>query len=145
MFGRMMNEPLGKIHFWLSFIGVNCVFFPMHSLGVVGHLRRIFNPAEYAFLEPILGMNQFISVAAICLGTAQLLFIFNFIFSIWKGPKAPANPWNATTLEWTLPSPPGHGNFGDELPVVNRWAFDYGLPGASEDFVMQTEPGGQGH
>jgi cytochrome c oxidase subunit 1 len=140
MFGRLMNAPLGKVHFWLTFIGTNCVFFPMHSLGVVGHLRRIYNPAQYDFLEPVLGMNAFISVAAFILGAAQLIFIFNFVFSIWRGPKAPVNPWNATTLEWTLPSPPGHGNFPGDLPVVNRWAFEYGAPGEAEDFVMQTDP-----
>jgi cytochrome c oxidase subunit 1 len=138
MFGRMMNPTAGKIHFWFSFIGVNCVFFTMHSMGVVGHLRRIYDPTQYAFLEPIYGMNQFVSISAFVLGIAQILFIVNFFASIWFGPKAGNNPWNATTLEWTLPSPPGHGNFPGELPTVERWAFDYSLPGAKEDFVMQT-------
>ena len=140
MFGRMMNPTLGKIHFWISFVGVNCVFFSMHTLGVVGHLRRIYDPLQYDFLQPIQGMNVFISIAAFILGAAQLLFIFNFVASVWRGKKAGPNPWNATTLEWTLPSPPGHGNFGAELPTVHRWPFDYSLPGAKEDFVMQTEP-----
>ena len=139
IFGRMMNMTVGKVHFWISFIGVNCVFFPMHAMGVVGHLRRIYDPTQYLFMEPVYGMNQFISIAAFVLGAAQILFIGNFFASIWLGPKAGKNPWNATTLEWTVPSPPGHGNFGPELPVVERWAFDYGLPGAKEDFVMQTE------
>jgi cytochrome c oxidase subunit 1 len=138
MFGRMMNMTAGKIHFWFTFIGVNCVFFPMHTLGVVGHLRRIYDPLQYSFLEPIAGLNQFISISAFILGGAQIIFIVNFFASIWLGAKASDNPWNATTLEWTLPSPPGHGNFPGELPVVERWAFDYGLPGAKEDFVMQT-------
>ena len=139
MFGRMMNVTAGKIHFWISFVGVNCVFFPMHAMGVVGHLRRIYDPSEYAFLEPVVGMNQFISISAFVLGAAQILFVANFVASIWLGRKAGMNPWNATTLEWTVPSPPGHGNFPGELPTVERWAFDYSLPGAKEDFVMQTE------
>ena len=139
MFGRMMNQTLGKVHFWISFIGVYCVFFPMHTLGVVGHLRRIYDPLQYDFLQPIQGMNVFISTSAFILGTAQLLFIVNFLMSMWMGKKAGPNPWNATTLEWTIPSPPGHGNFGDELPTVHRWPFDYGLPGAKKDYVMQTE------
>ena len=139
MFGRMMNQTLGKVHFWISFIGVYCVFFPMHTLGIVGHLRRIYDPLQYDFLQPIAGMNQFISISAFILGTTQLLFVFNFLVSIWSGKKAGPNPWNATTLEWTIPSPPGHGNFGDELPTVHRWPFDYGLPGAEKDYVMQTE------
>ena len=139
MFGRMMNQTLGKIHFWISFIGVYCVFFPMHTLGIVGHLRRIYDPLQYDFLGPIAGMNQFISISAFILGTTQLLFIVNFLMSMWIGKKAGPNPWNATTLEWTIPSPPGHGNFGDELPTVHRWPFDYGLPGAKKDYVMQTE------
>ena len=140
MFGRMMNATLGKVHFWISFIGVNFVFHTMHSLGIVGHLRRIYDPLQYEFLQPLQGMNIFISLAAFMLGSAQLLFLINFFSSIWVGKKAGANPWHATTLEWTVPSPPGHGNFGGELPTVHRWPFDYSLPGAKEDFVMQNEP-----
>jgi cytochrome c oxidase subunit 1 len=139
IFGRMMNMTLGKVHFWITFVGVNCVFFPMHALGVIGHLRRIYDPLQYDFLAPVAEMNQFISIAAFILGAGQIIFIANFFGSIWLGPKAGMNPWNATTLEWTLPSPPGHGNFPGELPTVERWPFDFGLPGAKEDFVMQTE------
>ena len=139
MFGRMMNDTVGKIHFWISFIGVNCVFFPMHALGVVGHLRRIYDPLQYNFLQPVQGMNQFITISAFILGAAQLLFLGNFLISIWAGRKAGMNPWHATTLEWTVPSPPGHGNFPGELPTVHRWAFDFSMPGAKKDFVMQTE------
>ncbi len=140
MFGRMMNNTLGKIHFWISFVGVNCIFHTMHSMGIVGHLRRIYDPLQYEFLAPVAGMNTFVSVAAFITGAAQLLFIANFLMSIWAGKKAGTNPWEATTLEWTVPSPPGHGNFPAELPTVHRWAFDYSLPDAAEDFVMQDQP-----
>ena len=140
MFGRMMNNTLGKIHFWISFVGVNCIFHTMHSLGIMGHLRRIYDPLQYDFLQPVAGMNTFVSVAAFITGAAQLLFLANFLASIWIGKKAGKNPWNATTLEWTVPSPPGHGNFPAELPTVHRWAFDYSVPDADEDFVMQDQP-----
>ena len=111
----------------------------MHALGVVGHLRRIYDPLQYDFLAPVQGMNQFITISAFILGAAQLLFLGNFLISIWAGRKAEKNPWNATTLEWTLASPPGHGNFPGDLPTVHRWAFDFSMPGAKKDFVMQTE------
>ena len=140
MFGRMMNNTLGKIHFWISFVGVNCIFHTMHSLGIMGHLRRIYDPLQYEFLQPVAGMNTFVSVAAFITGAAQLLFLANFLSSIWIGKKAGNNPWQATTLEWTVPSPPGHGNFPAELPTVHRWAFDYSVPDADEDFVMQDQP-----
>jgi len=139
MFGRMMNETMGKIHFWISFIGVNCVFHTMHSMGIVGHLRRIYDPTQYEFLEPIQGMNIFVTSFAFALGLAQLLFVINFISSVWKGKRAGSNPWEATTLEWTLPSPPGHGNFPERLPTVHRWPFDYSVPEADQDFVMQDQ------
>ncbi len=138
MFGRMMNDTLGKIHFWISFVGVYCIFFPMHTTGIIGHLRRVYNPLEYDFLAPVEGLNVFISIAAFITGAAQLIFIVNFFSSIWLGRKAGSNPWNATTLEWTVEGVPGHGNFGPELPTVYRCPFDYGLPGAEKDYVMQT-------
>jgi len=141
MFGRFMNEGLGKLHFWLSFIGVYCVFFPMHILGVGGQMRRLYDPTQYAFLVPQQPLNVFISVAAFILGAAQLIFLVNFLWSIFAGKRATdRNPWHATTLEWTAPNPPGHGNFGDELPTVHRWPFDYSVPGEAEDFVPQTTP-----
>jgi cytochrome c oxidase subunit 1 len=138
MFGRFMNETLGKIHFWISFIGAYCVFFPMHITGIAGHLRRIYDPTHYDFLKPIQQMNVFISISAFILFSGQLLFLLNFFISIFAGKKATEkNPWHANTLEWTVPSPTGHGNFGDELPVVYRWPFDYSVPGAAEDFIPQ--------
>jgi cytochrome c oxidase subunit 1 len=141
MFGRFMNETLAKIHFWLSFIGVYCVFFPMHVQGVAGQMRRIYDPTQYNFLVAQQPVNVFISVSAFILGAAQLIFLFNFFYSIWGGKRAvEKNPWHATTLEWTTPNPTGHGNFGETLPTVYRWAFDYSVPGAAEDFVPQTEP-----
>jgi len=139
MFGRMMSETAGKIHFWMSFIGVYCVFFPMHILGIGGQMRRIYDPMNYVFLQPQQPINVFISVSAFILASAQILFLVNFFVSIWAGKRVTENnPWEATTLEWETPCPTGHGNFGPELPVVHRWAFDYSVPGAAEDFVPQT-------
>jgi cytochrome c oxidase subunit 1 len=141
MFGRLMNESLGKLHFWLTFIGAYCVFFPMHIIGIGGQMRRIYDPTQYAFLVPQQPVNVFISVSAFVLGAAQLIFIFNFFSSIMFGKRVlERNPWHATTLEWTAPCPPGHGNFGEELPTVNRWPFDYSVPGEKEDFVPQSAP-----
>jgi cytochrome c oxidase subunit I len=143
MFGRFMNETLGKVHFWFTFIGAYCVFFPMHIIGVGGQMRRIYDPTQYAFLVPQQPVNVFISVSAFILGAAQLVFIVNFFMSIFAGRRVmERNPWQATTLEWTAPSPPGHGNFGEELPEVYRWPFDYSVPGEAEDFVPQTTPAG---
>jgi cytochrome c oxidase subunit 1 len=141
MFGRFMNETLGKIHFWVSFVGVYCVFFPMHIIGIGGQMRRLYDPTQYDFLVPQQVVNVFISISAFVLFAAQLLFLANFFISIWAGRRATSNnPWKATTLEWEVPCPTGHGNFGPELPTVHRWAFDYGVPGAGEDFIPQTQP-----
>jgi cytochrome c oxidase subunit 1 len=141
MFGRFMNETVGKIHFWASFVGVYCVFFPMHILGIGGQMRRIYDPLAYTFLQPQQVLNVFVSVSAFFLGAAQLLFLVNFFVSIFAGKRVMENnPWKATTLEWETPCPTGHGNFGPELPVVHRWAFDYSPPGATEDFLPQTAP-----
>jgi len=141
MFGRFMNETLGKIHFWLSFIGVYAVFFPMHVLGIGGQMRRIYDPTSYNFLVEQQPVNVFITIAAFVLGATQLIFLANFFVSIFAGKRATENnPWKATTLEWQTPCPTGHGNFGPELPTVHRWAFDYSVPGAPDDFVPQTAP-----
>jgi len=143
MFGRFLNETLGKLHFWGSLIGVYAVFFPMHVLGITGHMRRIYDPLFYDFLKPDQAMNVFVSVSAFALATVQLVFLANFFISIFAGKRVTENnPWHATTLEWETPCPTGHGNFGDELPVVHRWAFDYSVPGAKNDFVPQTVPPG---
>jgi cytochrome c oxidase subunit 1 len=140
MFGRMMNETLGKIHFVLTFIFFNATFFPMHFLGVAGHMRRIWNPLQYEFLQPLQGMNQFISVSAFLLGLSQILFLVNFFWSLFAGKKAEVNPWHANTLEWTAPSPPPHGNWGEHLPVVHHGPYEYSVPGVEEDYLPQTTP-----
>ncbi|MFA0757095.1 MAG: hypothetical protein YPKNTGVA_002627 [Candidatus Fervidibacter sp.] len=140
MFGRMMNERLGKWHFWLSLLGVYAVFIPMHWLGLAGMPRRYYAFTEVEFLKPFLPLNTFISVAAFILIAAQLLFAVNFFWSLWRGEKASDNPWGATTLEWQTSSPPPHGNWGAELPTVYRWAYDYSVPNAPTDFIPQTVP-----
>ena len=143
MFGRFMNETLGKFHFWCSLVGVYAVFFPMHILGITGHMRRIYDPLFYDFLKPDKALNIFVSVSAFALAAVQLVFLLNFFISIFAGKKVNENnPWHATTLEWETPCPTGHGNFGDELPTVYRWAFDYSVPGATNDYVPQTVPPG---
>jgi cytochrome c oxidase subunit 1 len=138
-FGRMMNSLLGKIHFVLTFVFYNLVFFPMHNLGLDGMMRRIYDPNQYEFLQPLQPMNTFISVSALLLGAAQLIFMFNFLWSLRFGKKAPANPWNANSLEWTLPSPPPHGNFAT-MPTVYRGPYEYSSPGRDEDYWPQSEP-----
>ncbi len=137
MYGRMMNEALNKIHFWLTFIAFNCTFFPMHILGVGGHMRRIYNPMQYEFLKDFQGMNEFISISAFVLGFTQLLFLFNFFYSLKGGRKAEDNPWQANTLEWTAIHPIPHGNFA-ALPAVYRGPYEYSAPEVEEDWLPQT-------
>ncbi len=137
MFGRMMNETLGKIHFWPTLIAFNCTFFPMHILGVGGHMRRIYNPTQYEFLKPLQPINVFITISAVCLGLAQIPFIVNFFWSLFAGKKAEQNPWQANTLEWTAPSPPPHGNFHD-IPTVYRGPYEYSSPEVEEDWLPQS-------
>jgi cytochrome c oxidase subunit 1 len=147
MFGRMMNEKLGKVHFWLSFLAFNGVFFPMHILGINGMMRRIYDYTQYSHLAHLQPLNAFMSVCAFVLGFATLIFLFNMFYSIFWGKKAPANPWDATTLEWTLNYPIGHGNF-PEQPRVFRGPYEYSAPDTPEgrDFYPQNEPPpGWGH
>jgi cytochrome c oxidase subunit I len=139
MFGRMMNEPLGKIHFVLTYIFFNLTFFPMHILGVGGHMRRIYNPTQYDFLQPLQGINHFITVSAFLLGLSQLPFIVNFIASLVKGRRAERNPWLANSLEWSAASPPPHGNY-ETPPVVYRGAYEYSSPEVTEDWLPQNRP-----
>lgn len=134
----MLGSRLGKIHFWITFAAFNCTFFPMHILGIGGHMRRIYNPMQYEFLQQFEGWNIFISISAFVLGFSQLIFLFNFFWSMFKGKKADDNPWRATTLEWTTATPPPHGNF-DVLPTVYHGPCEYSVPGAKKDFTMQTE------
>ena len=140
MFGRLMSERLGKFHFWLTFIGVYCIFVPMHTMGMVGMPRRYSQFTEYRFLDSIHPLVIFVSIAAIITALVQLVFYFNLIWSVFKGKKAGDNPWEATTLEWTTASPPPHDNFAGVLPVVYRGPYEFAVPGAPNDYVMQTEP-----
>jgi cytochrome c oxidase subunit 1 len=139
MFGRMMNETLGKLHFAFTFIAFNAVFLPLFTVGMGGHMRRIYNPTQYEFLQQHMGTNQFVTMAAVVLLLSQFLFMFNFFYSMWFGPKAEANPWNANTLEWSAPSPPPHGNFAT-MPTVYRGPYEYSPPGVEEDWLPQDRP-----
>ena len=136
LFGRMMNEPLGKLHFALTYVFFNGAFFPMHFLGVAGHMRRIYNPLQYEFLVDLQWWNVFITMSAFCLGVSQLIFLFNFVWSLFAGKKAEDNPWQANTLEWTAPSPPPHGNF-ETVPTVYRGPYEYSSPLVQEDWLPQ--------
>ena len=140
MFGRFMNDRLGKIHFWITFVGVYCIFVPMHTMGMVGMPRRYAQFTEYRMLDTLHPLVVFVSIAAIVTVLTQLLFYFNLIWSVFKGKKAGENPWEATTLEWTTTSPPPHDNFAGVLPVVYRGPYEFAVPGAPNDFIMQTEP-----
>jgi cytochrome c oxidase subunit 1 len=138
MFGRMMNETWGKVHFFLTFVASNCTFYPMHIIGVGGHMRRIADPTWYEFLKPLQPLNVFMSISAIVLGLVQLIFVCNFMYSLFWGPRAERNPWHSNTLEWTAPSPPPHGNF-DTPPIVQRGPYEYSVPGIDEDYLPQTQ------
>jgi cytochrome c oxidase subunit I len=140
MFGRLMSEKLGKLHFWLTFIAFNCTFFPMHILGMGGHMRRIYNPLQYDFLKPMQGINIFISISAFVLGASQFILLANFIYSYFRGEQSTENPWHANTLEWTTPVHPGHGNWPGKLPVVYRGPYEYSSPETTEDFWPQNAP-----
>jgi cytochrome c oxidase subunit I len=139
--GKMLDETMGKIHFWVTFIGAYAIFFPMHYVGLVGVPRRYPEIGDMSFVpESINELNAFISIAAFIVGAAQVLFIFNLLWSIRHGKDAGGNPWRAASLEWQTPTtPPPHGNWGPNLPVVYRWAYDYSVPGAEEDFLAQND------
>lgn len=136
MFGRMLHEPLGKIHFFLTYLFFNCAFFPMHFLGVAGHMRRIANPMQYEFLHGMQWWNQFITYSAFLLFLSQIPFVVNFLWSLRTGRIAESNPWHANTLEWSVPSPPGHGNFATP-PIVYRGPYEYSSPQVTEDWLPQ--------
>jgi cytochrome c oxidase subunit 1 len=145
MFGRMMNETLNKVHFGLTFVFYNLVFWPMHNLGLQGMMRRIYDFTQYDAmreiqdLAPLQPMNQFISISVFLLVAAQSIYAFNFFWSLFKGERASNNPWDSNTLEWTVPSPPPHGNF-PEMPVVYRGPYEYSSPESETDFYPQTQP-----
>lgn len=141
MFGRMMNKTLGYVHFWFTIVSVYGVFFPMHFVGLAGIPRRYYANSAYEGFDYFLSVNHLITIFAIIGGAAQFIFLFNFIYSIFKGKKATQNPWNSTTIEWTSPVGPGiHGNWAGPTPTVYRWPYDYSKPGAEKDFIPQTVP-----
>ncbi len=139
MFGRLMNDSWGKLHFLLTFTLMNCVFFPMHMLGAGGFPRRLADPYHYKVFAHLLPLNVFITCCALALGAAQIIFAVNFVVSIFRGKKCGRNPWRANSLEWSAPSPPGHGNF-DFQPVVYRGPYEYGSPEMEDDFYPQIQP-----
>jgi cytochrome c oxidase subunit 1 len=141
MFGRMMNETLGRIHFVITFVGAYCIFMPMHYLGMAGNPRRYSQFTELNYLAHLIPIHKFITYAAIITIGAQLVFLVNLFWSMFKGERAALNPWNATTLEWSTPSsPPPHDNFAGVTPQVHHGPYEYSVPGMSKDYVMQTDP-----
>ncbi len=137
MFGRMMDETLGKIHFVGSFVGAYLIFMPMHYIGIAGNVRR---QSEFIdnFMQPLLPIHRFITIAALATGAVQLIFLFNLFWSMFKGKKAELNPWEATSLEWTTPTPVPYDNFNGRLPVVHHGPYEYNVPGAAKDYIMQN-------
>ena len=142
MYGRYLNNTLAYIHFWVTMIGSYLIFWPMHYEGLAGMPRRYYDFTNWESFKMFAGLNQFISFVSIIVFAAQLMFVFNFFYSIFKGRKVTTlNPWGAASLEWTTPIRPGHGNWPGEIPEVHRWAYDYGKDG--RDFIPQTEPVGE--
>ena len=141
MFGRMMSERLGKIHFWFTIAGVYAIFMPMHFLGVAGAPRRYAQLTEFEYLKHLQPLHLFITVSAFITIAAQIIFLWNLFASMRKGPRAGDNPWQSTSLEWVIPSPPPHDNFGTVEPMVFQGPYEYSKPGAVKDYVLQTERG----
>ncbi|NHM02258.1 cytochrome c oxidase subunit I [Flavobacterium difficile] len=140
MFGRMMNKTQGYIHFWVTAVCAYGVFFPMHFIGMAGLPRRYYTNSNFPLFDELADTNVLITMFALVGAAFQLVFFWNFFYSIFKGKKAPMNPWRSTTLEWTAPVEHIHGNWPGELPTVHRWPYDYSKPGHDEDFVPQTTP-----
>lgn len=145
LFGRMMNTRLGYVHFWITIVGAYGVFFPMHFVGIAGAPRRYYDYSVYGefdsnSFEMIMDLNVIVTVFSIIAAIGQGFFLFNFFYSIYRGPKAVQNPWKSTTLEWTTPVEHIHGNWPGTIPEVHRWSYDYSKPGYEEDFVPQTVP-----
>jgi cytochrome c oxidase subunit I len=149
LFGRMMNNNLGNLHFWVTIVSAYGVFFPMHFLGLAGVPRRYYTNSEFPLFDNLVDINELISMFAIVAAIGQLLFLFNFVYSALRGPRAPKNPWKANSLEWTTPVEHIHGNWHGEIPEVHRWAYDYskvdenGDYVGGEDFIPQTTPLGE--
>ena len=140
MYGRMMNNKLGYLHFWVTFVCAYGVFFPMHFIGLAGAPRRYYSYSEFTMFDSAIDLNILITIFAIIGALVQAVFIFNFFYSIWRGSKAVQNPWRSNTLEWTAPVEHIHGNWPGKIPEVHRWPYDYSKPGQDEDFVPQTVP-----
>jgi len=140
--GRMYNETLGRIHFWVTFLGAYAIFLPLHYIGLLGVPRRYFEMLETTYIpDSVQTLNGFVTVIAVAVALTQLVFFYNLFHSMRNGKLAERNPWKACSLEWQCAeSPPGHGNFGKELPLVYRWPYDYGVPGAADDFIPQNTP-----
>ncbi|MCG2593564.1 cbb3-type cytochrome c oxidase subunit I [Ramlibacter sp. XY19] len=143
--GRILDETLGKIHFWVTFVGTYAIFYPMHYLGFMGIPRRYYAFGGTNFIpDSAQTLSAAMSIAAFVVGAAQLLFLYNLAVSWFRGKPSGGNPWHATTLEWQTPdTPPKHGNFGKELPAVYRWPYDYGVPGLKTDYIPQNVPPSQ--
>jgi cytochrome c oxidase subunit I len=139
MAGRMMNETLGKLHFWLSFVGTYCIFMPFHYLGMAGNIRR-YSAFVDDYLQPLIPVHRFITIAALFTGAAQLIFVYNLIHSRFWGKPAPDNPWEGTSLEWSTSTPPPFDNFGGKHPVVYHDPYQYGVKSSVGDYVMQASP-----
>ncbi len=144
MFLRHMNKKLGYIHFWGTFISAYGVFFPMHFLGLAGVPRRYYSNSAFPMFDNLVDINVFITSFAILAALVQIVFLFNFFYSMFRGPKSEQNPWGANTLEWTTPMAHTHGNWPGALPTVHRWPYDYSKPGKDQDFVPQTVPLAEG-
>lgn len=140
LFLRMMNKKMGYLHFWLTLIGAYGVFFPMHFLGMSGVPRRYYTNSNFPMFDNLIDINELVTGFAILAAFAQVVFLINFFYSMFRGDKAPQNPWGSNTLEWTTPMAHIHGNWPGALPVVHRWAYDYSKPGHDKDFVPQTVP-----
>ncbi|MEJ5994787.1 cbb3-type cytochrome c oxidase subunit I [Pedobacter sp. Du54] len=140
LFGRLMDRRLGYLHFWVTFICAYLVFFPLHFLGLDGVPRRYYAFTEFEFMQKWLTVNVLVTWSAIVAALAQVAFLFNFFYSIFKGEKSTQNPWEANTLEWTAPVDRIHGNWPGEIPTVHRWPYDYSKPGSDADFIQQTTP-----
>jgi cytochrome c oxidase subunit 1 len=140
MFGRMMNESMARWHFFITLIGTYAIFMPMHYLGMAAHLRRYSQLTELKYLHDLVPLQEFMTYAAFVTIAGQFIFLFNLFWSMKFGEKATDNPWEATTLEWTTATPPPHDNFGGHIPVVHNGPYEYSVPGAPRDFVMQTDP-----
>ena len=140
--GRMLDDTMGKFHFWATFLGTYAIYLPMHYLGFLGVPRRYYAVGGTDFIpESAQSLNAGITIAALIVGVVQVVFLYNLVWSYFRGKPSGDNPWNATTLEWqTAHTPPTHGNFGPELPSVYRWAYDYSVPGADQDFIPQNVP-----